>query len=156
MEPEADEQVGGEADQLPAHEEEEEAVGDDYAEHGSGEEREEAEEAREVLVVGHIANAEDEDQQANEGHHHQHDGGERIEHPAELQPLGAEVQPVEVEDFFCLTAAKHDMREGAEREQKGEGHGADGEGSRDGAVALLRDRDDAACQDWQCGHQPKI
>ena len=82
--PEADEQIRGEADDLPAHEEQQQAVGDDDAEHGSGKEREEAEEAGEVFVVGHVADGVDEDEQADEGDHHEHDGGERIEHPAEI------------------------------------------------------------------------
>ena len=83
MIPEADQQVGGEADDLPTHEEQQEAVGDDDAEHGSGEESEEAEEAGEVFVVGHVADAVDEDQQADEGDHDQHDGGQWVEQPAE-------------------------------------------------------------------------
>ena len=99
MEPEADEEVGGEADDLPAHEQREEGVGDDDAEHGSGEEGEEGEEAGEVFVVSHVAGAVDEDEQADEGDHDEHDGGEGIEDPAELEGLIAELEPVEVEDF---------------------------------------------------------
>ena len=80
--PEADEEIGGEADDLPAHEEQKEAVGDDDAQHGPGEERHKAEEAREVLIVSHVAHAVDEDEQAYEGNHQQHQGGQRIKHPA--------------------------------------------------------------------------
>ena len=111
--PEADQQVGGEADHLPAHEEQQQAVGDDDAEHGPGKERQEAEEAGEVFVVLHVADAVDEDQQADEGDHHQHDGGERIEHPAELQPLIAELKPAEIDDLACLqslTAERKNMQ----------------------------------------------
>src|ERR1035441_9704952 len=64
--PEADEEIGGEADDLPAHEEEEQAVGDNDAQHGSGKERQKAEEAREVFVVGHVADAVDKDEQTDE------------------------------------------------------------------------------------------
>ena len=97
--PESDEEVGGEADELPTHEEEQKAVGDDDAEHCACEEREEAEEAGEVFVVVHVAGAVDEDQQADEGDHDEHDGGEGVEHPAELQPLAAVLKPGEVEDL---------------------------------------------------------
>ena len=99
MIPEADEQVGCEADQFPAHEEEQNAVGDDNAQHGSGEEREEAEEAGVVFVVGHVAGGVDEDEQADEGDHHEHDGGERIENPAEVYGGSAEMEPGEVDGF---------------------------------------------------------
>ncbi len=112
--PEADEEVGGEADDLPAHEEEEEGVGDEDAEHGSGEEGEEAEEAGEVFVVGHVADAVDEDEQADEGDHDEHDGGEGIEHPAEGEPLVAELEPGEVvgcDGWMC-----EGLGEGAEGE----------------------------------------
>ena len=118
--PEADEEVGGEADDLPAHEEQQQAVGDDDAEHGSGEEGEEAEEAGEVLVVLHVAGAVDEDEQADEGDHDQHDGGEGIEHPAELEPLVAELEPVEVEglDGCAVDGRAHAAK--AQRESRSE------------------------------------
>ena len=105
--PEADEEVGGEADDLPAHEEQKQAVGDDHAEHGAGEEREKAEEAGEVLVVGHVADAVDEDQQADEGDHDQHHCGQRIEHPAEREPLVAKLKPAEVEGQWTSGLPEH-------------------------------------------------
>ena len=89
VKPEADEEVGGKAHDLPAQEEQQEAVGDDDAEHGSGEECEETEEACEVFVVRHVADAKDEDERAYEGDHQQHDGGERVEEPADLHPVCA-------------------------------------------------------------------
>ena len=71
--PKADQQVGGQADHLPADEQQQQAVGDDQPEHRGGEQREETEEAREVLVVRHVAEAVDEDEQADQRDHHQHD-----------------------------------------------------------------------------------
>ena len=91
---------------------------------------EEAEEAREVFVVRHVADAVDEDQQADEGDHHQHDGGERIEHPAELQPLVAELEPVEVDRPARRSPARRCRRtcaKATERQQERECHRADGE-----------------------------
>ena len=67
MKPEADEEIACEAHQLPAHEEQQQVVRDDEAEHRGGEERQETEEPREVLVVAHVADAEDEDERADEG-----------------------------------------------------------------------------------------
>ena len=81
--PKADQQVGGQADDLPADEQQQQAVGDDQPEHGGGKQREETEEAREVLVVRHVAEAVDEDEQANQRDHHQHDRRQRVQHPAE-------------------------------------------------------------------------
>ena len=97
--PEADQQVGGEPNQLPTHKEQQQAVGDDDAQHSSGKQRQEAEEPREVFVVLHVANAVDKDQQADEGDHHQHDGGQRIKHPAQLQPLIAKLKPAEIDNL---------------------------------------------------------
>ena len=128
--PEADEQVGGEADQFPAHEEQQDAVGDDDAEHGSGKEREEAEEAGEVLVVGHVADGVDEDEQADEADHHEHDGGERIEDPAEIDGGRAELEPGEVDglaDRCAVRPSGNDVREGDEREEERDAERTDGE-----------------------------
>ncbi len=152
--PEADEEVGGEADDLPAHEEEEQGVGDDDAEHGSGEEGEEAEEAGEVLVVLHVAGAVDEDEQADEGDHDEHDGGEGVEHPSELQPLVAELEPVEVEGLDGGVGER--VGEGAEREQERQRHGADGEGGSGDAAALFEESGDSGGEDWQRGNQPEV
>ena len=94
--PEADEQIGGEPDQFPADEEKKQAVGDDDAEHGGGEKREVGEEAGEILVVRHVADAENENPKADERDHDQHRGRERIEHPADAQRLVAESEPGEI------------------------------------------------------------
>ena len=67
--------------------------------------RHEAEESREVLVVRHVADAVDEDQQPDETHHHHHHRRERIEHPAEFENArlaGCERQPFEIENLSRL------------------------------------------------------
>ena len=65
-------------------------------EHRAGEKREISEEAGEVFVAGHVADAEDENAKADERDHHQHRGGERIENPADAQRLFAESEPGEI------------------------------------------------------------
>jgi hypothetical protein len=152
--PEADEEVRGEADDLPAHEEEEQAVGDDDAEHGSGEERQETEEAGEVLVVLHVADAVDEDKQADEGDHDQHDRGERVEHPAELEPFIAELEPAEVAGLDLWIP--EGVGEGAESEEERQRHGADGEGGSGYAAALFEECGDSGCEDRQGRNEPKV
>ena len=103
--PEADEQIRGEADDFPGHEEQQHAVGDDHAQHGSRKEGEEAEEAGEVLVVGHVADGINEDEQAHEADHHQHDGGEGIEDPAQGDAGRAHLKPGEVDGLEDGVAA---------------------------------------------------
>ena len=71
--PESNEQVRRKTYDLPGHEQQQNAIRDHNAQHRSRKKREEAEEARVVFVVGHVTNGVDEDQQANEGHHDQHD-----------------------------------------------------------------------------------
>jgi hypothetical protein len=155
--PETDEEIGGKADDLPAHEEQKKAVGDDDAQHGSGEERHKAEEAGEVFIVCHVAHAVDEDEQADEGDHDQHYGGQRVEHPAELQPLVAELEPAEVEGEDLISAVVgEDMREGAEREQERRGQGTDGQRGGEDAAALFEECGDGSCEDRQRGNQPQV
>ena len=118
--PEADEEIGSEADDLPAHEEKQKTVRDDDAKHGAGEKGEEAEEAREVFVVLHVADAVDEDEQADEGDHQEHDDGERAEEPADANPVAAVLKPIEVEGLFDIVAVADEerVREGDDGEQE--------------------------------------
>ena len=94
--PESDQQIGGEPDQFPANEEQEQAVRDHHAEHRGGEEREISEEAGEIFVRRHVADAEDENAKADERDHDEHGSRQRIEHPAEAQRLVAESEPGEI------------------------------------------------------------
>ena len=58
--------------------------------------REIGEEAGEVLVLGHVADAEDKNAKRDERDHDQHRGRQRIEHPADAQRLFAESEPGEI------------------------------------------------------------
>ena len=130
MIPEADEQIRGETDQLPAHEEQKHTIRDHHAEHGPGKERHEAEEAREVFVVGHVADGINEDQQADKADHHEHHGGERIEHPSEIDGGVAESEPCEVDRLPYDRAARpagNDVSECNEREQQRTSKRSDGQ-----------------------------
>jgi hypothetical protein len=95
--PEADQQVGGQADQLPAHEQEQDRVGNHYAQHRSCKQAQEAEKPREVLVVRHVAGGVDENEQAHKANHHQHHGRQRIENPPEIDVGRADANPGKVD-----------------------------------------------------------
>ena len=117
--PESDQQIRREPDQFPADEEKQQAVRDDHAEHRGGEKREIGEEAGEILVVGHVADAEDENPEADERDHHQHRGGERIEDPADAERVFAESEPGEIvkgAPAGCLERGQ----EGDDREGEGD------------------------------------
>jgi len=153
----ADKQVGGEADQFPANEEQQQAVGDDHAEHGAGEQRQEREEPREIRVRRHVADAVNEDQQADEGHHHQHHRRERIEHPAELKPCPAELEPREIEHLPRLLAVTlHRFHEGGQREQQGQRHCPNGEAGREPPAAPRGQRAHAAASNGSMGINPRM
>ena len=77
--PEADQQVGGEADAFPAEEHLHEVVGRHQHQHGEGEERQIGEEARPVRVVRHVADRIDVDERRDGGHHDQHHRGQRVD-----------------------------------------------------------------------------
>jgi hypothetical protein len=67
--PKTDEQVAGQAHALPADEHHGQAVAQHQHQHGAAEQVEVGEEARVVLVVGHVAGRVDVDQRADEGDH---------------------------------------------------------------------------------------
>ena len=94
--PETDQQIRSEPDQFPADKKQEQAVGDDHAEHGGGKKREIREEAGEILVARHVAFAENENAKADERDHDEHGGGERIEDDADPHGLIAKAEPGEV------------------------------------------------------------
>ena len=93
-EEEADQQVGREADQLPADEEDEEVRAEDEQEHREGEERELDEEARVAAIAGHVAHRVEMDEHRDAGHDDQHHDGQRVD--MEVDGIGelAEVEPV--------------------------------------------------------------
>ena len=79
MLPEADQQVRGEADALPADEQDQVVVGQDQQQHGGDEQVEEAEEAAPPLVVGHVADGVDVDQAAYSGDQQDEDDGQLVD-----------------------------------------------------------------------------
>src|ERR1043165_5020092 len=88
--PEADEEVGGEADALPAEEHLDEIVRRHQHQHREGEEREVGEEAGLAVVLRHIAPAIEMDERRDGRHHHQHHRGQSVdaERPVDLHRLG--------------------------------------------------------------------
>ena len=119
MNPKSDEQIRGESDQFPTNEEQQQAVGDDHAEHRRGEKREISEEASEVLVPRHVADAEDENEKRDEGNHEQHRGGKRIEHPSDAHGLFAEGEPGEIVNR-AKTGRGQRWQQRGEREHEGD------------------------------------
>ena len=81
---EADEQVGGEADALPADEEQEEAGGEDEDQHEEHEEVEVGEEAPVAFFVRHVADRVDMDEEADAGDDAEHDEGEVVDGEGEV------------------------------------------------------------------------
>ena len=82
--PEADEQVRGQAHQLPGREDDQVAVRQDEQQHAEHEEVEVGEEAPLARVVRHVADAVDVHQRADPGDHDEHDRGQVVEEEAEL------------------------------------------------------------------------
>ena len=126
--PEADQQIGGEADAFPAEEHLDEIVGRHQHQHGEGEQRQIGEEARPVRVVRHVADRIDVDERRDGGHHHQHDRRQRVdaERPVDGQRPGTE--PVEDRDAVRHVLAEADGEErdpGEKRRDDEEARGDD-------------------------------
>jgi hypothetical protein len=124
--PEADEQVGGEANALPAEEHLDEVVRRHQHQHREGEERQVGEEAGLAVVLRHIAPAVEVDERRDCRHHHEHYGSERIhpERPVDLE--AARVDPGEDRMELALLGA------GDEAEEDRPGQRAGGEERRRG------------------------
>ncbi len=96
--PEANQQVRREPHNLPTHKQQQQAIGDQHPEHRPRKQGEKAEKPGEVFVVVHVRHAVDKDEQPDERHHHQHDRGQWIQHPAQLYPFRSELHPRKVEE----------------------------------------------------------
>jgi hypothetical protein len=85
--PEADQEVGGEANALPAEEQLDKIVRGDERQHGESEHRQVSEEALLVRVVIHVADGIEVHEAGHGGYHHQHHCRERVdaERPGALQ-----------------------------------------------------------------------
>ncbi len=84
LEVEADEQVGGETDALPADEQQQEARREDQHQHEEHEEVEVGEEAPVALFVRHVADGVEMDEEADAGDHAEHDQGEVVDAEGEV------------------------------------------------------------------------
>jgi hypothetical protein len=86
--PEADEKVGTQAHTLPAHEHEQEVVGQNQHQHREGEQVQVAEEALEsavlAVVVVHVADRIDVDERAHAGHDQDHHRRDRVQGEGQL------------------------------------------------------------------------
>ena len=155
VKPETDEQIGGETDEFPADEHEQETIGDEQAEHRRGEETQEAEELFKVLIFLHVAEAENEDERADERHHRAHERGERVEQPTEAHGIVAEFEPGEVvrEVRGGIRESRAECGAGNE-ERQDEG---DDRGTRDElTTAAGRERADGCGDERQRRDDPKV
>src|SRR6266851_3800866 len=119
--PEADQQIRAEADAFPAEEHLDEIVRRHQRQHEEGEEAEIGHEARDRLVVRHVADRIDVDGSRDDADHHHHDGAQRVEaqRPVDLQL--ADGEPGEQRDGAAML--EHgDVIEGRDAAQSGEAH----------------------------------
>jgi hypothetical protein len=155
--PEPDQQVRAEAHAFPAHEQEREAVSEDQHEHREREQVQVREEAPEAVVLAHVADRIDVDQEADAGHDQHHDRRQRIH----LQP-GRDLQiagrdPAEEIELEQALVRRHpqERQEDPARDREGGAHDA-----------RTHERDDALPQataqqavhqeagQRQCRHEP--
>ena len=89
--PEADQKIAREADAFPAEEQLHQVVRRHQHQHGEGEHRQIAEEARPVRVLAHVADGIKVHESRHRVHHHQHYCGERVDaqRPLDLEIAGS-------------------------------------------------------------------
>ena len=110
--PEADQQIGGEADAFPAEEHLHQIVGRHQHQHGEGEQRQKGEEARPARVLGHVADRIEVDDERDGADHHQHHRGQHVDaqRPGDDELAGG--QPVgDRDDQRLLVVAERDREE---------------------------------------------
>ncbi len=117
--PEADQQIAREADTLPAEEQLYQIVRRHQHQHGEGEQRQIAEKARPVRILGHIADGIEMDEGRNRGHHHQHHRRQGID---PQRPIDLEIARDDERHnlLMDLLVAKSHPREGDPRQQHGD------------------------------------
>ena len=98
LNPETDKQIRRESDQFPKDKEEQQTVGDDHAQHRARKKRKVSEEAAEIFILGHVADAEDKNAKTDERDHDQHRGREWIENKPDAQGLLPECKPGKILD----------------------------------------------------------
>ncbi len=112
VEEEADQQVTGQAHQLPEHVQEEQVVRQHDAHHGEGEKAQEGEEPFVAPVPVHISHRVQVDHETDDTHDHQHDGGHAVDQDPRVDAEAADVQPGE--GFFHPVGRIADLPEGNE------------------------------------------
>ena len=126
MEPEADQQVGTEADHLPEDEHEEKIVGQHQSQHGGGEEGHEGIIAVVARIALHIALGVDLHHQADEGDHHHHDGRQGVHQNADMDIEIADQGPLDIVHHQFVFRGAHHGQQYPEGQCAGGADGADG------------------------------
>ncbi len=90
---EADEQVGGETDAFPADEEQQEVRREHQHGHEEHEEVEVGEEAPEAVLMGHVADRVNVDEEADAGDDGEHDHGEVVDGEGEVDLKAGDLEP---------------------------------------------------------------
>ena len=93
VEPEADQQVRGEADAFPADEEDQQRAAQHEQQHEEQEQVQVGEEAAEALVVRHVADRVDVDHRADAGDDQHHDRGQAVEVEGDVEAAAADQRP---------------------------------------------------------------
>ena len=102
MEVVADQEVGAETDPFPADEHEQQVVAQHQHQHEEHEQVQIGEEAVEAFLFVHVADGVNMDQEADSGHHHEHDTGERIDQKCDVRLECPRLDPSEDRDFMSL------------------------------------------------------
>ena len=113
LEPEANEQIGGDADALPAEEHLHQIVRRHERQHGEGEEGQVGEEARPVRIVAHVADRVDMHQGRDGVDDDQHDGGQRVDADRPVDRQRARMNERQHRHLDDARAAKADLQEHA-------------------------------------------
>ena len=123
--PEADQQIGGQTDALPAEEHLQQVVRRHQHEHGEGEQRQIGEKARLVGIVGHVAQRIDVDDGGDGGHHHQHDRRKRVDAQGPRRNQLARAHPLG--HHHLVGVARRHVEKGIPGQQRGYDEDAHGQ-----------------------------
>jgi hypothetical protein len=124
LEPEADQQIGGQTHAFPAEEHLGEVVRGDQHQHGEGEERQVGEEARTMRVVMHVPDRIEVDERRHRVDDDQHDRRQRIDaqSPGDVDAAGLDpAQDLDL-DRAAFDVAHADGDEDIPRQERGEHH----------------------------------
>ena len=109
--------------------------------------------------MAHIANTVDKDQQADEGHHHQHNCRKWIKHPTNFYPLNTQLEPRKIKTLsrlhFFTDATKHLHKRG-DRKHKRQKHGPDGNRRRKPPASLFGEGAHTRRQQRHRRYQPQV